>query len=169
MSSNTFIIDFPSSELLEYAINWGDIDTKTVQGKIRFEKNKDNEVYKYDIDKLWVQFRGFTKELREFSIIWAIGSILGVPKMVDMKFTKRFRRCRMRVAVLDPELIPNVVDVVIGDQIIELQFRVEDEWANGVPKVIDMDTKIEDKKPEEEKSAEDPEAEKKMDVDAKKR
>jgi hypothetical protein len=85
-----------------------------VKGKIRFEKGVENDVYKYEIDKVWVQFRGLPKEFREFPIIWAIGSILSVPRAVDTKFTKKFGRSRMKVAVLDPNLIPDLVDVVIG-------------------------------------------------------
>jgi len=130
------------------------MDTKTVKGKIRFEKGVENEVYKYEIDKVWVQFRGLPKELREFSIIWAIGSILGVPRAVDTKFTNKFGRSRMKVAVLDPDLIPDLVDVVIGDFVYELQFRVEKDMLIGEPEVIDMNTNmdedklVEDKKPE---------------------
>jgi len=45
----------------------------------------------------------------------------------------------MKVAVLDPSLIPNLVDVVIGDFVYELQFRVEEGMPNGEPEVIDMD------------------------------
>jgi hypothetical protein len=30
------------------------MDTKTVKEKIRFEKGVDNDVFKYEIDKVWV-------------------------------------------------------------------------------------------------------------------
>ena len=70
------------------------MDTKTVKRKIRFEKGAENDVFKYEIDKVWVQFRGLPKELREFPIIWAIGSILGVPRAIDTKFTKKYGRAR---------------------------------------------------------------------------
>ena len=60
-------------------VNWGPMDTKSVKGKNRFEKGVENEVYKYEMDKVWVQFCGLPKEFWEFPIIWAIGSILGVP------------------------------------------------------------------------------------------
>jgi hypothetical protein len=111
---DAFITNFPSSDLLDTMVNWGPMDTKSVKGKIRFEKGVENDVYKYEIDKVWVQFRGLPKEFREFPIIWAIGSILSVPRAVDTKFTKKFGRSRMKVAVLDPNLIPDLVDVVIG-------------------------------------------------------
>jgi len=58
---DAFIINFPTSEVLNHMVNWGPMDTKTVKGKIRFEKGVENEVYKYEIDKVWVQFRAFQK------------------------------------------------------------------------------------------------------------
>jgi hypothetical protein len=124
-------------------------------------------MYKYEIDMVWVQFRGLPKEFREFPIIWAIGSILGVPRAIDTKFTKKYGRSRMKVAVLDPTLIPNLVDVVIGDFVYELQFRVEQGIKDGEPEVIDMDSTTEEddpkgQKPSEEKSNEN------MDIDGKK-
>jgi len=68
-----------------------------------------------------------------------VGTILGATKMVDMKFTKRFGRPRLRVAVLSPELISDLVDVVIGEFVYELQFRLETEEEENDPRLIDMD------------------------------
>jgi len=90
--NDAFITNFPSSEVLNHMMNWGPMDTKTVKGKIQFEKGTENDVFKYEIDKVWVQFRGLPKELRDFPIIWAIGSILGVSRAVDTKFTKKYGR-----------------------------------------------------------------------------
>jgi hypothetical protein len=96
-----------------------------------------------------VQFRGLPKELQEFPIIWAIDSILGVPRVVDIKFTKKNGRARLKVGVLNPDLIPDLVDVVIGDFVYELQFRIEKDMPDGEPQVIDMDSTMdEDKAPE---------------------
>ena len=148
--NDAFTTNFPSAEVLNHMVNWGPMDTKTVKGKIRFEKGAENDVFKYEIDKVWVQFRGLPKELREFPIIWTIGSIIGVSRAVDTKFTKKYGRARMKVAVLDPHLILDLVDVVIGDFVYELQFRVEKDMSDGEPQVIDMDSTMdEDKAPEE--------------------
>jgi hypothetical protein len=49
---------------------------------------------------------------------------------------------RLKVAVLAPELIPGLVDVVIGDYVYELQFRVEkDNGDNPIPIDMDIDPK----------------------------
>jgi hypothetical protein len=109
------------------------MDAKFVQGKISFKKETDNEVYRREIDKVWVQFRGLPSEFKEFPIIWAIGTILGVPQAIDIVFTKSTGRARLKVAVLDPILIPDFVDVVIGNYVYELQFGVEEESLTGEP------------------------------------
>jgi hypothetical protein len=87
---DTFTTTFPSAVELQRMVLWGHMETETVKGKIEFEKVTDKEIYKYEIPKAWVQFRGLPKELRDFGIIWAIGSILGVTKMFDMKFTRKY-------------------------------------------------------------------------------
>ena len=120
---------------------------------MEISKKKEAEVYKYEIPKAWIQFRGLPKELRDFSIISAIGSIFGVTCEVDMKFTKIFGRSRMKVALYNSDLIPEYVDVVIGDFIYELQFRVEKEGDESPPPLIDMDTQ-QDEEPNEDKGKE---------------
>lgn len=156
---DTFSTNFPSSDWLATIVNWGTMDTKTVQGKIKFEKSVEDDVYKYETEKVWVQFKGLPKELREFPIIWAIASILGVPRAVDTKFTKAFGRARMKVAVLDPSLIPVFVDVVIGDDVFQLHFGVEQGGQEGEPVLLDLDSTMEDEDPQNElvgKEVDDP-------------
>jgi hypothetical protein len=73
--------------------------------------------------KVWVLMSRQPSELRDFLTMWALGTILGVTKDVDMIFTRQYNRARMRVLLLDPSLIPILVDVVIGDNVYELQFK----------------------------------------------
>jgi len=161
---DAFTTNFPSSDLLDTMVYWGPMVTKTVKGKIQFEKSVEEDVYKYEIEKVWVQFRGLPKEFREFPIIWAIASILGVPRAVDTKFMKKFGRARMKVAVLDSNLIPVFVDVVIGDYVYQLHFGVEQGMPDGEPELIDLDSTMEDDDPKGEKPNED-KTNGKMDID----
>ena len=48
------------------------------------------------------------------------------------------------MAVLDPRLILDFVDVVIGDHIYELQFGVEKESITSEPQLIDLDSTRDD-------------------------
>jgi hypothetical protein len=154
--TDAFIINFPSPELLNHMVNWDPMDTKTVKGKFRFEKGVENKVYKYEIDKVWVQFRGLPKELREFPIIWTIGSILDVPRAVDTrhKIQKEIRTGKNESTCAEPLSHPGPSGVVIGDFVYELQFRVEKDMPIGEPQVIDMDSNMDEDKPAEDKEGE---------------
>jgi len=84
--TGAFLINFPDADLLDSVVNWGPMNAKAMEGKIQFEKGTENEVNKVEIPKVWVQFRGLPSEFKEFPIIWAIGTILGVPRAVDSIF-----------------------------------------------------------------------------------
>jgi hypothetical protein len=60
----------------------------------------------------------------------------------------------MKVAVLNPDLILDLVDVVIGDFVYQLQFRVEKDMLDGEPQVIDMDSTMDEDKAPKEKDSE---------------
>jgi hypothetical protein len=70
--------------------------------------------------------------------------------------TCEFNRARFQVLVLDPNLIPHSIDVVIGEFIYELHFRVErEELAQPIP--IDMDDDMmEEREDEGTRCANDP-------------
>jgi hypothetical protein len=68
-----------------------------------------------------------------------VGSILGVTKEVDMVFTRRFEVNRLQVMVVNPNLIPEVVNVVIGDNLYELKFCVEHQMDSSNPQPMEMD------------------------------
>lgn len=60
-----------------------------------------------------------------FQIILAVGTILEVSKYMDMIFTWKHEICWLHVLVVDPNLIPQYINVFIGDYMYELRFWVE--------------------------------------------
>ena len=77
------------------------------------------------LPKVWVKVFGLRKKLREYLTLWAMGSLLGATQLVDTKPTRKNEFGRFFVAVLNPKLIPKMIDVVIGDHYFELKFEVE--------------------------------------------
>jgi hypothetical protein len=108
------------------------------------EEGAGGSFFKQALKHVWVQMTGLPEELRDYPTIWAIGTILGVTKEVDMKFTRAMDKSRFWVLVVDPELIPYSVDVVIGDFIYELHFKVEPDMMNDNVVLLIMDD-MEDK------------------------
>jgi hypothetical protein len=119
-------------------VEWGVVQTKDRMAKMIIEEGSGGSHYKQALRQVWVLMMGLPGELWEYLTIWAIGTILGVTKDVDMKFTRDFERAQFQVLVLDPSLIPNSIDVVIGEFIYELHFRVE-QFEMAEPVLIDME------------------------------
>jgi hypothetical protein len=138
VGTNVFKTQFPSRADLEHMIEWGVVQTKFNVSMSIEEKVLPVEV-KSTLGKVWVQFTGIPNEMMDFLLIWAVGSILGVTKAVDIKFTNKYEICHLQVLVLDASLLPQFVDVVIGDNLYELQFRVEENMDNDNPEPMDMD------------------------------
>jgi len=138
-NSNTFKTLFPSKTKLKRMAEWGVVQTKFNNAKLKIEERPLGDKAKFALPKIWVQFTGLPNDLHDFLTIWAIGSILGVTKAVDMRFTRQHAVCRLQVLVLDPNLIPQFVDIVIGDYLYELQFMVEINGDANNPEPMDMD------------------------------
>ncbi|PWZ27897.1 hypothetical protein Zm00014a_024097 [Zea mays] len=129
---------FPSREHLAQMIEWGVVQTK-FNASMKIEEGVVAKKANGELKKVWIQFIEIPLEMMNFLLIWAVGSTLGVTKVVDMKFTIKFEVGRMQVSVLDLNLVPQFVDVVIGDFIYELQLRVEENIDEINLKPMDMD------------------------------
>lgn len=135
---------FPSKAELLRMVEWGVVQTKVQNAKFQIEERVvDNEV-KYVLPTVWVQFTGLPLHLRDYQIMWAVGSILGVTRDADMMFTRRFDIARIQVMVINPNLIPQSVNVVIGENLYELKFRVEANADDNNPQPMDMDRNDQD-------------------------
>jgi hypothetical protein len=77
------------------------------------------------LPKVWVRVFGPRRELYEFLELWEVGSMMGSTQIVDMETTRKNSFGRILVVVLNSGLIPEQLDVVIGDHYFELEFEVE--------------------------------------------
>jgi hypothetical protein len=146
----SFLAKFPSRMELQRAVAFGGADIKganiPVGARIKFEVWQEKETG-FLLPKVWVKVYGMRKELREFLELWAVGTMLGSTQVVDMEATRKNNYGRILVAVLNPSLIPDKLDVVIADHYFELEFEVEKwgfdengeeaafEWSGGVSEV----------------------------------
>jgi hypothetical protein len=90
VGNNSFRTVFASRVKLLRMVEWEIGHSKFQNAKLKIEESMvDNEV-QYVLPKVWVQFTGLLAHLRDYSIIWVVGAILGVTKDVDMVFTRRF-------------------------------------------------------------------------------
>lgn len=81
IDDKSFATTFPSEAELQRMVLWGPVVARGAKGTMEIKEKKESEVWKYEIPKAWIQFRGLPKELKEFPIIWAIGSIFGATRI----------------------------------------------------------------------------------------
>jgi hypothetical protein len=144
IDQNKFKTIFPSKGEMKQMIEWGMVHTKDKKATMIIEELEGGGNVKQVIRKVWVQMSRLPSELRDFLTIWAVGTILGVTKDVDMVFTQQYNRARRQVLVLDPALIPTSVDVVIGDNVYELHFKVEPDEMSDSLGMLDMEDDSDD-------------------------
>jgi hypothetical protein len=144
LEPNRFKTVFPSKGEMQWMIEWGTLETKDGMAKLKVEELGSGSKAKHVMEKVWVQMTRLPSELRDFLTLWAIGTILGVTKEVDMIFTRHYKRSRMQILQLDPALIPTSVDVVIGESVFELHFKVEAEGMKEDPKPLEMEDDCDD-------------------------
>jgi hypothetical protein len=116
----------------------GVVHSKFQNAKLKIEERMVDVEVKFVLPRVWIQFTGLPSHLRDFLVIWAVGSILGVSKDVGMEFMRHHGISRLQIAVMNPNLIPQKVNIVIGENVCELKFRVERNVQGG-PHPMDMD------------------------------
>lgn len=128
LGEGKFITQFPSKAELLRSIAYGGADAKgegVPHGtRLHFDEWQEKEDG-FLLSKVWVRVTSMRESLREFLILWAVGSLLGSTQTVDMETTRKSDFGQVFVAVLDPKLIPRRLDVVVGDHYFELVFEVE--------------------------------------------
>lgn len=141
LGEGKFLTQFPSKAELQRSIAYGGADARgegIPQGiRLKFEEWQDKEKG-FLLPKVWVRVTGIEEPLREFLILWVVGSLLGSTQSVDMETTRKNEFGRVLVAVLDPKLIPRTLDVVIGDHYFDLVFEVEKKGFDESGEEVDI-------------------------------
>jgi hypothetical protein len=92
-------VAFGKAEIKEHGVN------------LMFEEWKQEEEV-LPLQRVWIRILRLPKKLREFSILWALGSMLGATQSVDMISSLKKDYDHVEVVVLNIDLLPNSIDMV---------------------------------------------------------
>jgi hypothetical protein len=139
--NNTFVVPFPSRGDLQRSVAFGQADIKEHGVRLLFDEWKQEEEG-LPLQRVWIRIYRLPHKLREFSVLWALGSMLGATQSVDMISSLRTDYVRVEVAILNIDPLPENIDtVVIGDGMFSLPIRVE---GLGGEEVIDAQMEVDD-------------------------
>ena len=119
---------FPSKAELRRTINFGTADLKNNMF-LKFEEFNESENFGHELPSIWMRVTNLPRVFRKYNILWAIGSLFGATQKVDLITSRKHRVGRFQVGVLNVDLVPTQMDVVIGDRYLELEFVIEKEPA----------------------------------------
>ena len=84
---------------------------------LKFQEFKEDEEYfGHALPVVWMGVLNLPTILREYLVLWALGTLFGVTQDVDMVTTRASSFGRFAVVVLDLEAIPTKLDVIIGNR-----------------------------------------------------
>ncbi|KAM0827952.1 hypothetical protein ACQ4PT_067862 [Festuca glaucescens] len=104
-----------------------------------FDEWCSSPVDKFKLDEAWVRVSGCPYKLRcDYLALFAVGSLIGITKEVDMEFTRRHGVVRMYVQVTSIDQIPEGTDHIFEGEGYGITFEVEG-YNHTVPPEVDMD------------------------------
>ncbi|XP_008678451.1 uncharacterized protein [Zea mays] len=130
--SDGFVVPFPSIVELQRMVAMKYVHTAGGEGIMQIQQLDQKIEPVQMLQKAWINVYGVPFEIRSFLPLWAIGSILGATQKVDLRYTKRMGVCRLMVGVTDVAKIPDAADIVVGEGIYEIFFKVDKVWRNEV-------------------------------------
>jgi hypothetical protein len=84
---------------------------------LKFQQFKEDEEYfGHALLVVWMRVLNLPTFLKEYLVLWALGTLFGVTQDVDMVTSRASSFGRFAVAVLEPEAIPTKLDIIIGNQ-----------------------------------------------------
>jgi hypothetical protein len=101
---------------------------------IYFEEWSSKQVDKWGLYHLWVRVSGCPDTLcRDYLAIFALGSLVGKAKEIDMKFTREHGIVRARINCANPRAIPRRLDHYYDGEGFAVYFDVEGLDGSVVP------------------------------------
>jgi hypothetical protein len=124
----------------------GTITTKNKEGTFSIEEFVDDVQPIKVLDQVWVTVTKVPRVLRSFLPLWAVGTMIGATKEVDIHHLRRTGEVRIFVAVLDIKKIPKFADVCVKGCMYRLYFKLDEEVSKDAGQDGDEDLLTDDDK-----------------------
>ncbi|KAM0825217.1 hypothetical protein ACQ4PT_069700 [Festuca glaucescens] len=123
---NVFSVVYPSKADKARLRKINDIKVDDSGCTMFFEEGTNQNLDSWKTREAWVRFSGCPKELRDdYLALFAVGSLIGKTKQVDMEFTQAGEVVRLLAQVLNPDLIPDEVEHYFDGEGFRLSIEVE--------------------------------------------
>jgi hypothetical protein len=116
------------------------IDVEDTTRKMHFKDLSKKVLDKWGLFDIWVRAHGCPDNLcRDYLALFALGSLIGKTREVDMRFTKEHGIVRMRIGCANPQDIPSKIDYVYEEEGFGILFYIENGDGDVVPASGDLE------------------------------
>jgi hypothetical protein len=143
VEENVYHVNFPSKMDLVRVQHFGRFNVPNSQVLMTFDFWTRNVEPSWRAEDVWVRVHDLPSPvLDDFLALWALGTLFGKTKDIDMAFTHANDVLRISITCLNSSLIPTRMDVRVHEDFYRLRFEVE-----GLQPVIPADVPMDDVPP----------------------
>ncbi|KAM0894931.1 hypothetical protein ACQ4PT_024158 [Festuca glaucescens] len=111
IDASSFRVVYPTKQDMARVRKIKAINVEGTSNTIHFENWETDSLDKWEFTDVWVRFHCCPDELRrDYLALFALGSLIGKTKKVDMKFTREKGIVRQLISVINPKAIPARLD-----------------------------------------------------------
>jgi hypothetical protein len=126
VEDNVYRVNFPSKMDLVRVQHFGRFNVPNSEIFMTFDFWKRSVDPIWRADDVWVRVYDIpTPVLDDFLALWALGTLFGKTRDIDMVFTRANDVLRILITCLDPTLIPARMDIRVLDDFYRMRFEVE--------------------------------------------
>ncbi|KAM0879800.1 hypothetical protein ACQ4PT_034019 [Festuca glaucescens] len=123
---NIFKVKFPSKVEVQRMKHFRTYQVPNTGCALSFDEWSIVDEPLYMLPEVWVQVSGIPKDVRDdYLALWALGTLFGKTKAVDMPYTRKHGVLRILVGCVDYTCIPTAMHVFIKRGFFKLGFVVE--------------------------------------------
>ncbi|KAG2597515.1 hypothetical protein PVAP13_5KG223300 [Panicum virgatum] len=81
----------------------------------------------YELEEVWVHITRVPHAFRNYPVFWALGTVIGTTREVDMYTYRKMGVIRVKVGILNKSELPLTTDLVFGTEGYHITYTLEDD------------------------------------------
>ena len=126
--ADSFLVAFPSDEALQSMVDIGyHLKNHGVTLTVFVWQHNHDIIPTYEPEEVWVHITRVPHVYRNYLVFWALGTVIGTTREVDMYTYRKMGIIRVKVGILDKSQLPLTTDLVFGTEGYHITYTLEDD------------------------------------------
>ena len=122
------MVAFPSDEALQSMVDIGyHLKNHGVTLIVSVWQHNQDIIPTYELEEVWVHITRVPHAFRNYPVFWALGTVIGTTREVDMYTYRKMGVIRVKVGILNKSELPLTTDLVFGTEGYHITYTLEDD------------------------------------------